>query len=743
MNLYKKYIQDLGNVSKFNINYSDTWENTLSLRKKFFTKDDFNLMRSPGNSVCSRFIDTSFLLDKNFFTNQNKFFNKIIKYPEPNFGQPIKDIKLNNLFFSSLFLKEAYYASIIIENIESRNIKNPKILEIGAGFGLLIYILKKYYKERITLSLVDVPEILTIQKYYLNNLFKLDKHKIIFKNNSKLSNFNYLVSSNYKFFKTKFDVVLNFDSMNLIDKSEVTDYLKYIENNLSDDGFFVFSNRHGVANKSFKQVYDYPFDKKWKINAFLYDRPYKTCTEAHHYFMLLTRKNKVKKFNIQYSLKILIILFRLNKINNFNSTNLLQIFNQNKKKINIYLKIKLKNKKLYYHLTKNKSLSYKDYVYLNEVNIDSNITSSQNYESIELIFDEIKNLVLKNLYKKNFTYNKQLKILTDKLLIILKKSKKSNCYFISRLFIILFLFKRKKTISKITNKLFKEKISLKWKLRIIKLLEIFNYNNIKKKYLNSVIIDDKDIYNYLFYISLLNKKEVKEKYFYLKKICLNNKANPGVQFLLLKIFLKNEIFDLIPLSIKNLNASIFDLQGDPLIQIINIVSENYGSKQKRLEIYNLFLKHLIKKNNYSEIKKIFLLIFVKKKFFNILISNSLQGILKNSKDYFFLSWCGKYLYEINEKIFAKKFLMRSQELRKNSLHYEFLGKIFFKNGNFIKSNIFFGLCLDFFPYKQYIFFYKLLSKLSKNRETIGYNTDILEILFYDGHDFYSDSLNWR
>ena len=175
-------------------------------------------MRRPGNPVTARFIDTTYLLDSDFFKRKNKEFDRILKLREPNFGNPHKDIKINKETYSSLFLKEAYYASIIIKNIQEKKIANPVIVEIGAGIGLLALILQKYFGKKSKIVLIDVPEILSLQKIYIKSIFKNHlKYSDIIKKQIK-SNFTFLNHNNYNKHKFKFDVVINFDSMNLIEK---------------------------------------------------------------------------------------------------------------------------------------------------------------------------------------------------------------------------------------------------------------------------------------------------------------------------------------------------------------------------------------------------------------------------------------------------------------------------------------------------------------------------------------------
>ena len=106
--LYKKYLYESKLQLRDRSNISDTWKKTLSKRKIFFLRKDFENMRRPGNPVTARFIDTTYLLDSDFFKRKNKEFDRILKLREPNFGNPHKDI-IKKKPIAVCFSKEAYY----------------------------------------------------------------------------------------------------------------------------------------------------------------------------------------------------------------------------------------------------------------------------------------------------------------------------------------------------------------------------------------------------------------------------------------------------------------------------------------------------------------------------------------------------------------------------------------------------------------------------------------------------------
>jgi len=78
---------------------------------------------------------------------------------------PSNDRKLN-----SIDMRNAYYTCRVQNLVKTANIKPRVIAEIGGGFGGLAGNLKQLYGEA-TIILLDLPETLTIQMYYLKKRF--------------------------------------------------------------------------------------------------------------------------------------------------------------------------------------------------------------------------------------------------------------------------------------------------------------------------------------------------------------------------------------------------------------------------------------------------------------------------------------------------------------------------------------------------------------------------------------------
>ncbi len=162
-----------------------------------------------------------------------------------------------------------YFASKIIDLVG--NSKSKKILEIGGGYGGLIFqLLKRKFKG--TIINVDIPETLIISYYFLK---KFGKKKIIIcdleKNIKFKPEFIYLCTPNYFLnLDLKIDLICNFHSFSEMSKHDLFNYinkinrmdLKYLLHQNSNILLYPNSKRHieiladrfPINIKKFKQV---------------------------------------------------------------------------------------------------------------------------------------------------------------------------------------------------------------------------------------------------------------------------------------------------------------------------------------------------------------------------------------------------------------------------------------------------------------------------------------------------------
>lgn len=172
----------------------------------------------------------------------------------------------------------------------SEDKKVDKILEIGAGYGNLPHKMKALFKD-IKYIIIDLPEVLLIQHYYLSK--NNPSYKIV-----NLLNQDELTSTNvddidcdvllipfslYEKLNIKFDIVVNSRSFGEMPRPTLTKYIQWLQNNISPNGLLYMVNRY-VFTKSLdkNKIRDYPFDSSWKI---IVSQPQWLQTHLHEFLI--------------------------------------------------------------------------------------------------------------------------------------------------------------------------------------------------------------------------------------------------------------------------------------------------------------------------------------------------------------------------------------------------------------------------------------------------------------------------
>jgi putative sugar O-methyltransferase len=290
--IYKDIYSNYKNCDIDNEYLSDTWAHTLREKGHKFILGELLEMRAPGNRVNSWMVDSLFSIDDTAIDLNNPTVATLIQIGESDFGHPRKDICVKGQYFSSLFLRDVNNAAFLIRLIEQAGFKRPRVLEIGGGTGLLMYILKIYFKGEITLFAVDIPETLLIQEWYLRNCFPDTPH--CYKATSEPVNFNnsginFINAYVLKHQNVQFDIAINFDSMQEMNKSAVDAYINYIELNISPKGLFLFQNRFGHSTNCVPEPSEYNFDTNWKIEVAEIMNPFNNCNEVEQLRLVLRR----------------------------------------------------------------------------------------------------------------------------------------------------------------------------------------------------------------------------------------------------------------------------------------------------------------------------------------------------------------------------------------------------------------------------------------------------------------------
>jgi putative sugar O-methyltransferase len=103
-------------------------------------------------------------------------FNDLIGNPETHsFESHLKNIKLDSYQFSTTTILYLYQAINILSNFP---LKNLNIVEVGPGYGGLLYIIKviaPIFNKNITkYAIIDLPDVSTHQQKYLSDMQKIN-----------------------------------------------------------------------------------------------------------------------------------------------------------------------------------------------------------------------------------------------------------------------------------------------------------------------------------------------------------------------------------------------------------------------------------------------------------------------------------------------------------------------------------------------------------------------------------------
>ncbi len=149
------------------------------------------------------------------------------KLPFPSFQPGFYGIKTKQGFFSDRHFVYIYLALSIKEYL--KDIKNPKICEIGGGSGLLAYYLDWLGIKDITI--IDLPTVSMISAYFLQR--NMPHREFLFQDSNKIHTspeaIKLLIQDCVHTIPDKhFDLVINCDSMPEIDSAVVKLYLLHI-----------------------------------------------------------------------------------------------------------------------------------------------------------------------------------------------------------------------------------------------------------------------------------------------------------------------------------------------------------------------------------------------------------------------------------------------------------------------------------------------------------------------------------
>ena len=247
------------NIQKQNFSYGKFWNVASKTFNVELTKNGF-LNKGERN-----YFPAIYEKGKNFnhflYTDTKKNFKKIKTIRTKEYTE----INLKKFCSPKNSNGATYIANNFFDIIDNKIDYVPKkILEIGAGSGVLSSILKNEYDSQITI--IDIPLVLTCSIAFLMYVFP--EKTFCLPNeigNKELKNFDFifLFPQQLKYLNKsdEQDLIINSQSFMEMDYKEVDDYFNFINKKVKNNGYFFCSNRTRKINKFF----DYPW---FKLNNF-------------------------------------------------------------------------------------------------------------------------------------------------------------------------------------------------------------------------------------------------------------------------------------------------------------------------------------------------------------------------------------------------------------------------------------------------------------------------------------------
>ncbi len=259
----RNYIYDAwlnGDIDKTIEIFRNFWRNDLGVMVKQYTTYQKLL---EDADIRSQFIDQ---MSYDYMVWENLFDINPEELAVPPVGNPW-GYYINNVMIAPKALRYNVLANQVTEI--TRDIKDPVIAEIGAGYGGFAYYLLRD-KKKVTYVNFDLPEVLMIASYYLKRTLP---HRKIFLYNSVLDfdsnileEYDVILMPNWMLPllpANSVDLFLNTFSLSEMSFATITEYMKQIERCCR--GYLLHNNmdRKGVINLGYERTpcSKYPIDK--------------------------------------------------------------------------------------------------------------------------------------------------------------------------------------------------------------------------------------------------------------------------------------------------------------------------------------------------------------------------------------------------------------------------------------------------------------------------------------------------
>ncbi len=262
---------------------SETWATNLRQRQAAYGLADLESMLAPGSCVSALIDDPDFRIDASVLDLEDPIVRRILSRGEGGLGRPHRTVRVGRRLFSAAFVNHAVDAARLIRALDARDIRSPRIVEVGGGLGGLAAILRRYYGPRLTYYCVELPETLLLQEWYLRGSFpqvpwryKAGRAPI----ETTAGGCHFINGYALKSQDFPFDAAVNVDSMQEMNRETIEMYLRWFERNISSRGVFYFRNHYGRSSSSFPEPSEYPLGRGWSLALGEAAPQIECCTES-------------------------------------------------------------------------------------------------------------------------------------------------------------------------------------------------------------------------------------------------------------------------------------------------------------------------------------------------------------------------------------------------------------------------------------------------------------------------------
>ncbi len=258
-NNFKKISESVSNRSIAQEGLTDKtsllWESIFGSRINFPSIDEFMVFRRNGATYGVGdpiYIDQELLVEhcrKNAILLKMDGITEdfLSKVSESTIGSPrLSSDHILGFEASPNFLKNLRNAFRIYNFCKEKfSDKEISICEIGAGYGMLSSMLHQLFNIK-TYTYIDLPQNLYLTSLYLTTIHPEKKYQFLkFEKNSKIDllDLNFVFASDVEKFTGEFDLIINIDSFGEMPLETASEYLNWVRDNLSLNGFLYSDNR--------------------------------------------------------------------------------------------------------------------------------------------------------------------------------------------------------------------------------------------------------------------------------------------------------------------------------------------------------------------------------------------------------------------------------------------------------------------------------------------------------------------